>query len=159
MQSEERLQLAQDLLAEWTLDTRHPEANRVDLVMEAGVVPQATMALLDAHWEYYLAAITGLDQPQHNQVEILYHFCSGAAVLTLRVQQPRQGAKVPTLALIVPLAAMLERELHEMFGIEVEGLPDSSRLYLPDDWQDGIYPLLKDAPLDQLDHEEGAACQ
>lgn len=159
MQSEERLQLAQTLLAAWTQEVRTPEANRVDIVMDASSVPEAAQALLDAHWQYYLAAITGLDQPQQQRVEILYHFCSGAAVLTLRVRQPRQGAKVPTLATVVPLAAMLERELHEMFGIEVVGLPDASRLYLPDDWQDGVYPLLKDAPLDQLDSKGDAACQ
>jgi Ni,Fe-hydrogenase III component G len=159
MNSDERLQLAKNLLERWTQEVRYPEANRLDVVMAAENVPEAAQALLDARWEYYLAAITGLDQPQKQQVEILYHFCSGAAVLTLRVQQPRQGAKVPTLATVVPLAAMLERELHEMFGIEVQGLPDASRLYLPDDWQEGVYPLLKDARLDQLDSRGDAACQ
>lgn len=159
MQSEERLQLAQTLLAEWTQEVRTPEANRVDLIVAAEIVPEAAAALLAARWEYYLAAITGLDQPQQEQVEILYHFCSGAAVLTLRVQQPRKGAHVPSLYSAIPSAAVMERELHEMFGITVEGLPDTSHLYLPDDWEEGVYPLLKDAPLNHPEAKEDAACQ
>jgi Ni,Fe-hydrogenase III component G len=32
----------------------------------------------------------------------------------------------------------------EMFGIVVSGTPDPSRLYLPEDWEEGVYPLRKD---------------
>jgi len=37
-----------------------------------------------------------------------------------------------------------ERELLEMFGVAVTGLADTSHLFLPDGWPDGVYPLLKD---------------
>jgi Ni,Fe-hydrogenase III component G len=31
-----------------------------------------------------------------------------------------------------------------MLGLTVTGTPDPSRLFLPDDWPDGVYPLRKD---------------
>ena len=38
----------------------------------------------------------------------------------------------------------------EMFGVVVDGTPNPSRLFLPDDWPDGVYPLRKDAVLERL---------
>jgi len=52
-------------------------------------------------------------------------------------------AKVPSICHIIPSATLYERELMEMFGITVEGTPDTGKLLLPDDWPDGVYPLRK----------------
>ena len=71
-------------------------------------------ALHDAHWGY-LAAITGLDLgPEKGELELLYHFCPGPAVITLRVRLPRQDAQVDSLTGIIPSAEASERELAEM---------------------------------------------
>ena len=48
------------------------------------------------------------------------------------------------LAGVIPGAVLYEREIQEMFGIVVEGIPDGRRLNLPDDWPDGVFPLRKD---------------
>jgi Ni,Fe-hydrogenase III component G len=32
----------------------------------------------------------------------------------------------------------------EMFGVVCEGTPDPRRIFLPDDWPQGVYPLRKD---------------
>ena len=55
-------------------------------------------------------------------MEVLYHFCPGDAVIALRVRIPRDGAALPSLCEVVPGAEVFERELHEMFGIEMTGL-------------------------------------
>jgi Ni,Fe-hydrogenase III component G len=36
-----------------------------------------------------------------------------------------------------------------MFGITVAGAPDSSRLFLPDQWPEGSYPLRKDFEMEK----------
>jgi ech hydrogenase subunit E len=38
----------------------------------------------------------------------------------------------------------MEREVGEMFGVQVVGLPPHSRLFLADDWPEGVSPLRKD---------------
>jgi Ni,Fe-hydrogenase III component G len=66
-------------------------------------------------------------------------------VLNLRVHPPSlEDSAVPTLSGLIPAAGIYERELQEMFGVVVEGIPDPSRFLLPEDWPDGVFPLRKD---------------
>jgi Ni,Fe-hydrogenase III component G len=51
---------------------------------------------------------------------------------------------VPSICGVIPSAGFFERELGEMLGVTVDGIPDASRLFLPDDWPDGVYPLRKE---------------
>jgi Ni,Fe-hydrogenase III component G len=143
-----QLEQAQKLLATWVQNWQESEVNRLDAEITSYDLLPAVKAL-DEHGWGYLVAITGLDAgTEAGIMEALYHFCSGAAVLTLRVRIPREQAVVPSICGIMPYASVFERELSEMFGVEVPGTPDSSRLYLPDDWTEGVYPLRKDAELD-----------
>ncbi|NWF68886.1 MAG: NADH-quinone oxidoreductase subunit C [Chloroflexi bacterium] len=137
------LEQAQGLLAAWAQETRTPEAGRLDVVIAPEKLVAATTALFDARWGY-LAGITGLDAPKSGQIEVLYHFCAGAYVLTLRIALAREKPSIASICSVIPAASMFERELAEMFGVAVVGTPDPSRLFLPDDWQDGVYPLRKD---------------
>lgn len=152
---EERLQAAQQVLSPWAGDSQTPEPNRLDVGMAAENLIAATEALIAARWGY-LAAITGLDLgAEAGQIEVLYHFCEGAAVLTLRVATPRAAASVPSVCPVIPSASVFERELVEMMGIQVVGTPDNSRLFLADDWPDDVYPLRKDAVLERGVKEQG----
>jgi Ni,Fe-hydrogenase III component G len=142
------LDQAQHLLAEYAQDWQTPEENRLDAHVTPDSLLGAVETLRDHQWGY-LAAITGLDGwPASAEMEILYHFCAGPAVLTLRVRVPREQAAVPSICAPFPYASVFERELREMFGLEVLQTPDPTRLFLPDDWPEGVYPLRKDAQLD-----------
>jgi Ni,Fe-hydrogenase III component G len=139
------LDQARDLLASWASDAQTPEANRLDVTVGAGDLLAAVEALKG--WGY-LAAITGLDAGSAAaRLDVLYHFCSGASVVTLRVSLDRESPSVPSLCRLIPSAVMFERELHEMFGITVIDIPNDDPLFLPDDWTAGVYPLRKDAAL------------
>lgn len=121
-----------------------PEPGRIDLIVEASALLECIRDLTAAHWGY-LSAITGLDQgPEAGRLEVLYQFCQGAAVLTLRVPLPREEPVVPSVCGLIPAASFFERELMEMFGIVCEGTPDTRRLFIADDWPEGVYPLRKD---------------
>jgi NADH:ubiquinone oxidoreductase subunit C len=100
--------------------------------------------LLDNDWGY-LATITGVDLGvEAGQIEVLYHFCHGAAVVTLSVKVPRDNAVVPSICGIIPSASFFERELIEMLGITITNTPNTDHLFLPDNWPDNVYPLRKD---------------
>jgi Ni,Fe-hydrogenase III component G len=144
MEQDSALQRASTLLAPWAEKAQVPEPNRLDVAIEPGDLAAAVAALADARWGY-LTAITGLDLgAQAGAIEVLYHFCASAAVMTLRVRIPRTTPSVPSVCSIIPSASFFERELSEMFGVVVAGAPNPDRLYLPDDWPDGVYPLRKD---------------
>lgn len=135
----------------WTLETEEPEAYRLDI---KNVLVKDLLNIVTAMRVQrlgYLAAITGLDPgPPVDQLEVLYHFCVGRAVITLRVLVPRAQPEVPSLSAIIPVAEGFERELQEMFGIKVQGLAAPDHLYLPDDWPADTYPLRKDFAMAEL---------
>ncbi|MCL4559040.1 MAG: NADH-quinone oxidoreductase subunit C [Chloroflexi bacterium] len=168
MDTETALAQGSNVVAPWTVVTQTPEQGRLDVVVRPTDLLPAVRALTEAHWGY-LSAITGLDVPGAGQptpeekqwerldgvpehagtvpmggFEVLYHFCHGAAVLTLRVRLPRTQAAVVSICSVIPTATVFERELIEMLGIEVTETPNSDHLLLPDDWPSGVYPLRKE---------------
>ena len=152
--AESPLDTAARLLAPFSPSPVCPEPNRLDLCMPAEQLLAAVGALQTAGWGY-LAAVTGLDGGSTGMLEVLYHFCFGSYIVTLRVNVPRGAAAVPSLCALVPAAGLYERELAEMLGVTFLNSPDTSPLYLPEDWPAGLYPLRKDAELTINNHSPG----
>jgi len=140
------LQSAQSLLTPWAERVETPEPERVDVYLPAEKLVQAVQAMVDAGG-WHLSAMTGLDIPQsagsEGAIEILYHFCQGAAIATLRIQVPYGLPEAPSICSVIPAATLYERELIEMFGVILDGTPVRARLLLPDDWPDSVYQLRK----------------
>jgi NADH-quinone oxidoreductase subunit C len=67
---------------------------------------------------------------------------AGRYGLLLRMRCPRDDARVPSLSGVFAGAAWHERQVWEMFGIELEGHPGLSRLLLPDGFEG--HPLRKE---------------
>jgi Ni,Fe-hydrogenase III component G len=143
---------AEEILQPWALSLSRPEENRLDVVINAANLPASVEALLDGHWGY-LSAVTGLDKPAappaegqdpgEGMIEVLYSFCEGPAVTTLRILIPYSSPVLPTICGLIPSATLYERETIEMFGVVIEGTPDTSRLIVADAWPEGVYPLRK----------------
>lgn len=145
MNTDETLELAEKLVREWTVERATPGAGRLDLTLGLPDDLLPAVAALRVQRLGYLSAITGVDLGQEaGQMEVLYHFCTGEAVVTLRVRTPRNGGRVPSLCELIPSAGPFERELREMFGVTVEGLPNPDKLYLSEDWPEDNFPLRKD---------------
>lgn len=85
----------------------------------------------------YLTTITGQDTGE--EIRLLYHFWAGEG-LTIQVDLPRQGARVESIADLIPGAEFYELEIIEMLGVKIGGHPDPRPLLLPDDWE-GDPPL------------------
>lgn len=107
----------------------------------------AIQTLIDIAFPH-LAVISGVDIG--DEIELLYHFSlfygtkHGECTVTLKVKVPKSDPRVPTISDLMPSAVFTEREKQEMLGIEVVGIPDPRRLFLPDDFPAGVYPWRKD---------------
>jgi Ni,Fe-hydrogenase III component G len=147
MNAEEILTLASGIVGswDWATEISRPNPKQLDVKVKSlqDLIP--IVVGLRVKRLGYLSAIICLDLgPEAKEMEVLYHFCPGDAVIALRVRIPRDGATLPSLCEVVPGAEVFERELREMFGIEITGLHTPDRLYLPDDWPEGVYPMRKD---------------
>lgn len=140
------LQKAQELLTPLTDRFNTPENERMDAYLPVNRIFEGVQILVNAGG-WHLASMTGLDMPQtetsEGAIEILYQFCQGPVVVTLRIQVPYGLPEAPSICPIIPSATLYERELIEMFGVIFEGTPSRSRLLLPDDWPDSVFPLRK----------------
>ncbi len=87
---------------------------------------------------------SGVDMRNH--MEILYHFLIEDInlLISLRVKLQKSKLEIDSLLPIFEGANWIEREMHEILGINFKGHPDLKRLLLPDDWPDGVYPLRRD---------------
>ncbi len=150
MTTETILQRAGEVLAPFSKGNTTPETNRLDVQIEGSDLPAATSVMLSNDLGY-LSAITPTDLGKEvNKLELIYHFCEGAAITSLRIHLPREDQPdIPSISDQIPVASFFERELGEMLGVHVVGTPDSSRLFLPDDWPDGVYPLREDFTIEQ----------
>ncbi len=137
----ETLQRTEALLEPWRERMQTPEPDRIYLSIGPDELLDVVRTLHDARWGY-LSTISGIDpSAEDSEMEVLYHFCSGPIVVTLRVALSREHPTTPSVCSIIPSASIQERELIEMLGIDVVNTPDQSLLYLPDDWPEDLYPL------------------
>jgi len=145
MNLDPKIRTAQMLVEEWAKRMETPSPTRLEVYLRhpEDLVPAVTG--LRVKRLGYLSAITGLDSGMEDEtLEVLYHFCVGSVVITLHLQLPKSKPTIPSLCEIVPSAEPFERELSEMLGITVTGIRNPDRLYLPEDWTEGVYPLRKD---------------
>ena len=104
----------------------------------AAVLEHAHAALTFSH----LCIITGLDEG--SAFGLIYHLSrADGTLLNVRTALPAHRPVHPSVHGLYPTAVLYERELCDLFGIQITGLPAGERYPLPDDWPDGEYPLRK----------------
>jgi membrane-bound hydrogenase subunit beta len=129
-------------LGEKAFELTNPDRRRIFIKVAPGDLVAAVTLLRDRYDCAYLATISGVDKGE--MFEFIYHFASPVANINLRTEVPRSAPRLSSICPVIPGAVLYERELQEMFGVTVEGIPDGRRLNLPDDWPEGQYPLRKD---------------
>ena len=133
----------------------NPNRIRVNVKTEE-IIDVASFIRDELHFDH-AESVSGVDYPEDNQVEVVYHLGSytdtslSKQILTLATRTPREdiphpgndNTKLPSLHDVFPSVSFHERECFEMLGVYFEGNPDNRRLLLPEDWAD-IPPLRKD---------------
>lgn len=110
-----------------------------------------TVAGLFLKYGWRLASLTGLDLGLEDpHIEIIYHFTKKEYLINARILISKVDSWVPSLDKVVPYAEPFERELGEMFRIEVRGIQNNDYLYLPETWDRNLAPLRKDFDLKDI---------
>jgi Ni,Fe-hydrogenase III component G len=88
---------------------------------------------------------TGIDSD--DCFEVLYHFTddeTGCIVTVKAFIRDRENPAIESITPFLPGAEWIEREIHDILGIEIKNHPNMRRLILADDWPEGVYPLRKE---------------
>lgn len=91
----------------------------------------------------YLCNIAGVDTGE--QFEVVYSVASVANKIRFdfKIIPDRENPEIDSVIDIWPGANWFEREVWELYGINIKNHPDLKRFLLPDDWDQG-YPMRKD---------------
>ena len=93
--------------------------------------------------------VTAIDYPERSpRFDVVYHFYSPRhnQRIRLKVRVPAERPIVPTLAGLYGSARYMEREVHDMYGIEFEGNEDLRPILLYEGFVG--HPLRKDYPIE-----------
>jgi Ni,Fe-hydrogenase III component G len=92
---------------------------------------------------FRLGTSTGIDLREG--VGVFHHFPVNGTplVVTLKVLAPKPNPHVPSLAVKIPSAGWIEREIHDLLGVVFDGHPDLSRLVKAEAFPD-TFPLRRD---------------
>ncbi|MBU4457271.1 MAG: NADH-quinone oxidoreductase subunit C [Candidatus Omnitrophica bacterium] len=125
------------------LDLNDRSERRVYVTIKKEILPKITRYLFnDVKVRFVIAS--GVDI--RKAIEILYHFSIDeiGLIISLRVVLDKSNLEVDSLTSIMKCASWIEREIHELLGVNFKGHPNLKHLLLKDDWPKGNYPLRKD---------------
>ncbi|MBU1147989.1 MAG: NADH-quinone oxidoreductase subunit C [Candidatus Omnitrophica bacterium] len=125
------------------LDFNDRSERRVYITIKKEILPKIARYLFnDVRARFSIAS--GVDT--RKAIEILYHFSVDeiGLIVSLRVILDKSNLEVDSLTSIMKCAEWIEREIHELLGVNFKGHPNPKHLLLKDDWPEGNYPLRRD---------------
>ena len=129
------------------LDIKSPRRVYIDLDPK-DIKEAITYLFKDLDLRYMV--VTGIDT--RFGMELLYHFAedSEGRVFSVRIILDKKNKlEIESMTPIIRGISWIEREIHELLGVNFTGHPNLKHLLLADDWPEGNYPLRQDQNRDQ----------
>ena len=143
MTKKDVLQEIKDKLSKKILKVYEKSPRRIYIDLKPEDIPQAASFIFkDLKARFVIAS--GVDTREH--IEILYHFAFDRLdkIISLRTHLDRKNPEIESLTSIIRGAEWIEREIHELLGVNFRNHPKLKKLLLPDDWPKNKYPLRRD---------------
>jgi Ni,Fe-hydrogenase III large subunit/Ni,Fe-hydrogenase III component G len=121
---------------------------KASIQVEAGKARDVVKTMLETDAGVGISALTGLDLGE--KIGLMYHLRAKRALFTLVTEVSKENPTAQSITDLIPGANFHEREAADLFGVTFEGHPNLRRLVLPDDWPNDLYPLRKDAKIDDV---------
>ena len=125
------------------LDFNDRSEKRIYITIKKEILPKIARYLFNDVRARFSTA-SGVDT--RKAIEILYHFSVDeiGLIVSLRVILDKSNIEVESLISIMKCAEWIEREIHELLGVNFKGHSNPKHLLLKDDWPEGNYPLRRD---------------
>lgn len=140
MREEEIIETLKSKLGGGLKEVRVQRARRVFAVVDRGRYKEAIKALASIGLDF-LEAVTGVDAGDH--LEVIAHVGKDISV-AVKAIVPKEDPRIDSVVDVFKGAEIYEREVWEMLGVTFEGNSQLRRVFLPEDWPKGVYPLRKE---------------
>jgi len=137
--------LDQDMRSRFQLlNVDYVTSNQIAFDVENNEVQTCLSYLKSIGW-IQLSILTCIDWIEEGKYQLVYILFNWEKPIRiqLRTKINRENPKFRTITNIYPGAKYYERDVHEFFGVEFEGNPDSLKQLFLENWDD-IPPLRKD---------------
>ena len=119
-----------EVSVQWRLDRKGVLTGWCQLRDPAAILPVAkALAGLEGRLSMVTAYLTEAAKLRGVR-ELAYHFDLDGTTLTLQLELPLEGARIPSITPVFRNADWNEREFMELYDIQVTGHPDPRRLFL-----------------------------
>lgn len=106
------------------------------------------MRFLKTKGYYHLSTITGFDEGE--KLGAIYHITDHKTLVNIKIRTSKTNPVLKSVLEVYPVATSYERELEDLFGIKIEGLPEGRNYPLPEGFPKGVHPLRKEVKLEEL---------
>jgi NADH:ubiquinone oxidoreductase subunit C len=89
-----------------------------------------------------LATMTGSALPS-DETTVIYHYILGSATINIRTES--RDRSLPSIAPVTRAADWIEREIHDLFGVDFVGHPNLTRLIRPPQVPQGFFRTPRNA--------------
>jgi len=137
--------IKQGIEAKWSGEIREIDLKsekRLFVTINPEYLPDAAKYLFD---DLRCRFITASALQSKHGFEIYYHFSVDVIglIINVHVVLPESKPEVESLANISVATNWIEREMHELFGIDFLNHPNLEKLISEGNWEEGEYPLRK----------------
>jgi NADH-quinone oxidoreductase subunit C len=89
-------------------------------------------------WRFIIASAMDSNQG----IEVLYHFSNDKSglILNVKVILDKEKPEIESLTCLFEAASWIEREMHEILGINFLHHPNLEKLISEGNWAEGVYP-------------------
>ncbi len=135
-----------DVIEHRLRQTRH--VRRVWFTVDKNQLKNAVRHLCKIAEHPHFSVISGYDIGKH--LEMIYHFSinyasdMGEILISMKVRVSKDDPVLPTITDLIPGALISEREMQEMLGVSIKGIPDSRRVFLHAGFPRGVFPWRRD---------------
>ncbi len=134
---EEVVERLKEHLKEGLIEAVTPRAGRLTVEVSKESVLQAAEILRE--FDVRLVTISAIDLGL--DIQLIYHFGLSRILVNLKTIVPKEDLRIASLTPSISGANWIEREIHDLFGVEFEGHPDLRKLILSYEWPKDNTPL------------------
>ena len=141
MDEEEAIQKLKERFGDKILESKIAGRRRVSVKVPPEAYKEVVRYVAQDLGLEFLSCLSGIDRGK--SLEVVAHIGYSLCIL-VRTEVPKENPEIDSITDILPAANLYEREAHDLLGIRFRGHPNLKRIFLPEDWPEGVYPLRKE---------------